>query len=170
MNSYKRNQYFLPYTEPKIVKINLDVSNYATKSDLNSITHVDTSSFTLKTNLAALKTEADKLDIDKLVPAPGDLSKLSKEVQEDFTKKTDFNTLKIKVYGIDTTKAKCYSEVGDLKLKIPDLSGLLQRSTFNSKTTEIEGKIATIEGEIPHISGLATKTEVKTVENKILVI
>ena len=81
------SQYFPPYTEPEIVKIDLDLSNYATKSDLNSTTHVDTSSFALKTNLTALKTEVDKLDIDKLILVPGDLSKLSKEVQEDFTKK-----------------------------------------------------------------------------------
>ena len=67
-------QYFPPYTEPEIAKIDLDLSNYATKSDLNSITHVDTSSFALKTNLAALKTEVDKLNIDKLEPVPGDLS------------------------------------------------------------------------------------------------
>ena len=81
------NQYFPPYAEPDIVKVGLDLSNYATKSDLNSISHVYTSSFALKTNLAALKTEVDRLDIDKLVPVPEDLSKLSKEEQEDFTKK-----------------------------------------------------------------------------------
>ena len=87
------------------------------------------------------------------------------------TKKTDFNTLKTNVYVIDTTKFvpknKYDSEVGHLKLKIPDISGLLQKSTFNSKITEIEGKIVTAEGKIPDISGLATKTEVATVENKI---
>ena len=87
MNSYKMNQYFPPSTEPEIVKVDLDLSSYATKSDLNSITHVDTSSFVLKTNLAALRTEVDKLDIDKLIPVPGGLSKLSKEVQENFKNK-----------------------------------------------------------------------------------
>ena len=84
------SQYFTPYTEPeivKLVKIDLDLSNYATKSDLNSITHVDTSSFGLKTNLAVLKTEVDKLGIDKLISVPGDLSKLLKEVRENFPKK-----------------------------------------------------------------------------------
>ena len=165
------SQYFPPYTEPEIVKIDLDLSNYATKSDLNSITHVDTSSFALKTNLTALKTEVDKLDIDKLILVPGDLSKLSKEVQEDFTKKKDFNTLKTKADGIDTTnfvsKTKYDNDVGDLKLKSPDISELLQTSTFNSKITEIEGKITTAEDKIPDISGLATKTEVTTAENKI---
>ena len=67
MNFYKVNQYFPPYTEPEIVKIDLDLRNYATKSDLNSITDVYTSSFALKINLAALKTKVDRLDIDKLV-------------------------------------------------------------------------------------------------------
>ena len=83
------DQYFPPYAEPQSenIRVELDLTNYATKSDLNSITHVDTSSFALKTNLSALKTEVDKLDIEKLIPVPGDLSKLSKEVQEDFTKK-----------------------------------------------------------------------------------
>ena len=67
MNFYKVNQYFPPYTEPEMVKIDLDLRNYATKSDLNSITDVYTSSFALKINLAALKTKVDRLDIDKLV-------------------------------------------------------------------------------------------------------
>ena len=63
------------------------MTNYATKTDLDNITHVDTSGFALKTNLANLKTEVDKLDIPKLSTVPADLSKLTKEVQEDFTKK-----------------------------------------------------------------------------------
>ena len=58
------------------INVNVDLSNYATKTDLKNVTHVDTSSFALKTNLANLKTEVDKLDIDKLVPVPVDLSKL----------------------------------------------------------------------------------------------
>ena len=57
--------------------VKVDLSNYATKADVKNISHVDTSSFALKTNLANLKTEVDKLDIDKLVPIPLDLSKLS---------------------------------------------------------------------------------------------
>ena len=52
------------------------MSNYATKTDIKNISHVDTSSFALKSNLASLKTEVDKLDIDKLVPVLVDLSKL----------------------------------------------------------------------------------------------
>ena len=59
------------------IKIKVDLSNYATKNDLKNVAHVDTLSFALKTNLASLKTEVDKLDIEKLAPVPVDLSKLS---------------------------------------------------------------------------------------------
>ena len=69
------------------IKVNVDLSNYATKADVKNISHVDTSSFALKTNLAILKTEVDELDIDKLVPVPVDLSKLSDAVKNDFVKK-----------------------------------------------------------------------------------
>ena len=57
-------------------------------TDFKNVTHVDTSSFALKTNLTILKTEVDKLDIDKLVPVPTDLSKLSNVVKHDVVKKT----------------------------------------------------------------------------------
>ena len=60
-----------------IIKVKIDLSNYVTKTDSKNISHVDTSRFALKTNLASLKTEVDELDIDKLVPIPVDLSKLS---------------------------------------------------------------------------------------------
>ena len=59
------------------------------------------------------------------------------------------------------------NKVGNLKLKIPDVIRLLQTSTFNSKITEIEGKITTVDNKIPDISGLASKTELATVDNKI---
>ena len=59
------------------INVKVALSNYATKTDLKNVTHVDTSSFALKVNLANLKTELDKLSIDQLVPAPTDLSKLS---------------------------------------------------------------------------------------------
>ena len=65
----------------------VDLSNYATKTDLKNVTHVNTSTFELKTNLANLKTEVDKLDIDKLVPVPVDLSKLSDVVKNEIVKK-----------------------------------------------------------------------------------
>ena len=69
------------------INVKVDLSNYATKTDLKNVTHVDTSSFALKTNLASLKTEVDKLDIDKLVPVPVDLSKLSDVVKMMLLKK-----------------------------------------------------------------------------------
>ena len=69
------------------VNVKVDLSNYATKTDLKNVTDVDTSSFALKTNLASLKTEVDKLDIDKLAPVPVDLSKLSDVVRNDVVKK-----------------------------------------------------------------------------------
>ena len=69
------------------INVTVDLSNYETKTDLKNVTHVDTSSFALKTNLANLKTEVDKLDIDKLVPVPTDLSKLSNVVKNMLLKK-----------------------------------------------------------------------------------
>ena len=70
------------------INVTVDLSNYATKTDIKSISHVNTSSFALKTNLANLQTGVDKLDIDKLVPAPTDLSKLSNVIKNDVVKKT----------------------------------------------------------------------------------
>ena len=64
------------------VKVKIDLSNYATKTDIINISHVDTSNFALKANLADLKTKVDKLDIDKLVTVPVDLSKLSDVVKK----------------------------------------------------------------------------------------
>ena len=83
------SQYFpKPYEQlGRDINVKIDLSNYATKADIRSITHVDTSSFALKTNLANLKTEVDKLDIDKLVSIPTDLSKLSNVVKNDVIKK-----------------------------------------------------------------------------------
>ena len=69
------------------INVKRDPSNYATKTDLKNVTHVDTSIFALKTNLASLKTEVDKLEIDKLAPVPVDFSKLSDVVKNDVVKK-----------------------------------------------------------------------------------
>ena len=63
------------------INVKVDLSNFATKADVKNVTHVHTSSFALKTNLANLKTKDDKLDIYKLVPVPVDLSKLSDVVK-----------------------------------------------------------------------------------------
>ena len=72
------SEYFpKPQSHEENIKVKIDLSNYATKEDVKNITHVDTSWFALKTNLSSLKTEVDKVDIDKLVPVPNNLSKLS---------------------------------------------------------------------------------------------
>ena len=82
------SQYFSKPYEPIGGDINVDLSNYATKTHLKNVIHVDTSSFALKTILVSLKTEIDKLDIDKLVSVPVDLSKLSDVVKNYVVKKT----------------------------------------------------------------------------------
>ena len=85
------------------IKVKVDLSNYATKTDIKNISHVDTSSFALKTNLSNLKAEADKLGIDKLVPVPVDVSKLSDVVKNNVVKKYVCDKLVIKVNNIDTS-------------------------------------------------------------------
>ena len=85
------------------IDVKVDLTNYATKTDLKNVSHVNVSSFVLKLNLTSLKTEVDKLDIDKLVPIPVDLSKLSDVVKNNAVKKTQYNKLVTKVDNIDTT-------------------------------------------------------------------
>ena len=98
------SQYFLPYrSSGGDIKVELDLSNYATKTDLKNVTHVEVSSFASKTNLGSLKTVIDKIDADKLKTAPVDLTKLSNAVKNDVVKKTEYNSLKTKVDSIDTT-------------------------------------------------------------------
>ena len=92
--NYKMSAYYPPYrSSSNNVKVELDLTNYATKADLKNITHVDVSSFVSKTNLASLKTEVDKIDVDldKLKTTPTDLDKLANVVKNDLVKKTDYN-------------------------------------------------------------------------------
>ena len=98
------SQYFAKPYEPfdGDINVKVDLSNYATKADIKNIFHVDTSSFALKSNLARLKTEVDELDIDRLVPIPVDLSKLS-DVVKNVVKKTVYDKLVAKVNSIDTS-------------------------------------------------------------------
>ena len=84
------------------IKIKIDLSNYATKRDIKNISYVDTSSFALKTNLANLKTDVDKLDIAILAPVPVDLTNLSDVVKNDVLKKTAYDELVPKVDDINT--------------------------------------------------------------------
>ena len=99
------SQYFPKPDEPfgGDINIKVDLSNYATKTDLKNVSYVDVSSFALKSNLASLKTEADKLDIGKLETVPVHLAKLSNKVVNNVIKKTQFSTLVSKVHSIDTT-------------------------------------------------------------------
>ena len=87
------SQHFPKPSEPYggDINVRVDVSNYATKTDIKNISHVDTSSFALKSNLANLKTEVDKLNIDKLGPVPADLSKLSDVVKNDVVNRTVYD-------------------------------------------------------------------------------
>ena len=128
------SQYFLKPYEPfgRDINVKVDLSNYATKADIKNISHADTSSFELKTNLVNLKTEVDKLDIDKLVPAPTDLSKLSNVVKNDVAKNDVYDKLVTKVNNIDTNrfvlKTKYDTDKSELEKKIPDTSGLLKKN------------------------------------------
>ena len=137
--------------------------------------------------MAALKTEVDKIDTETLKTVPDDLAKLSNVVKNDVVKKTEHSSLKTKVDNIDTssyvTKTKFENDISDLDdkndktdKKIPDITNLATKSgitsllatrTSNSKTTEIENKIKTVDNKIPTTTGPATKTELTAVENKI---
>ena len=140
------------------------MSNYAGKTDIKNISHIDTSSFALNSNLASLKREVDKLDINNLVPVSVDLIKLSDVVKNDVVKKTVYEKLVAKVNNIDTSlfvlKIKYDTDKSELEKKIPGTSGLVKKTYYNAKITEIEGKI-------PSISGLATNTALTAVENKV---
>ena len=134
------SEYFpKPQSHEENIKVKIDLSNYATKEDIKNITHVDTSSFALKTNLSNLKTEVDKLDIDKLVPVPTDLSKLSNVVKNDVVKKAVCNKLVAKVDNIDTSgfvlKIKYSTDKAELENKIPDTSNLVKKTDCNTKIT-----------------------------------
>ena len=82
------SQYFPQYENSSgNIKVELDLSNYATKDDNKNITHVDVSSYASKTNLATLKSEVDKIDVDKLKTVPDDLAKLTNVVKNETVKK-----------------------------------------------------------------------------------
>ena len=144
------------------INVKVDLSNNATKTDIKNISHDDTSSFALKTNLANLKTEVDKLDIEKLVSVPVDLSKLSDVLKNDVVKKTVYDKLTAKVNNIDTNdfflKTKYQTNKTELEKKIPYLTDFVKKV----KLTELENKIA-------DVSNLAVKTALTAVENKIVI-
>ena len=136
------SEYFpKPQSHEENIKVEIDLSNYATKEDIKNITHVDTSSFVLKTNLSKLKTEVDKLDIDELVPVPTDLSKLSNVVKNDVLKKTAYNKLVAKIDNNDANdfllKTKYSTDKAELENKIPNVTDLATKAQLNAKILEL---------------------------------
>ena len=121
--------------------------------DLKNVTHVDTSSFAMKTNLVSLKIEIDKLDIDKLGPVPVDLTKLSDVVKNDVVKKTMYDRLVAKVNNIDTSDFVMKTKY---QTKFRDVNNVI-----------IKAELTELENEIPDVSSLATKAALTAVENKI---
>ena len=137
------SQYFPPYNNSSgNIKVELDLSNYATKDDVKNITHVDVSSYATKTNLAALKAEVDKIDVDKLKTVPDDLAKLSNVVKNEVVKKTDFSA-----------------------------DDYVKNTKFSGDINSLDDKIGKVEKKIPHVSSLETKrnvtTLIKNLENRI---
>ena len=156
--------YYPPYkSSSNNIKVELDLSNYATKDDVKNITHVDVSSYATKSNLAALKTEVDKIDVDKLKTVPDDLAKLSNVAKNEVGTKfsTDTNALDDKIDKVEKkipdissleTKRNVTTLVNNLNNKIDNLkindyakktslTNYMLTSTFNTKPTELESKI-----------------------------
>ena len=144
---YKMSTYYPPYkSSSNNIKVELDLTNYATKTDLKNITHVDTSSFASKTNLSALKSEVDKIDVDKLKTAHVDLAKLTNAVENDLVKKTVYNT---KVTSIDGQIAgltkNTIDKLADItKLKAIDTYSFVLKTKQASNVTTLENKIDTV--------------------------
>ena len=133
------SQYFPPYrSSGRNIKVELDLSNYATKSDLRDISHVDVSSLASKTNLASLKTEVDKIDADKLKTVPVDLSKLSNVVKNDVVKETEYDKLVTKVDSFDTTD-------------------FVKKNKYENDGADLEKKISDVDEKIPNVSNLVKK-------------
>ena len=175
--------YYPPYkSSSSNVKVELDLTNYPTKTDLKNITHVDVSSFASKTNLAALKTEVDKIDVDELKGPHVDLAKLTNAVENDLVKKTDYNTkvtsIEAQIAGLTKNTVDNLADI--TKLKVIDTNSFVLKTKLASDVTTLENKIDTVDKKIPDISGLATKpsltsylqtatfnSKVTEVENKI---
>ena len=122
------------------IKVKIDMSNYATKADIKNISHVDNSSFALKTNLANLKTEVDKLDIDILATVPVDLIILSDVVKNDVIKRTTYDELVAKVDDINTSdfvlKTTYKTDKTELEKEIPKVTNFVKKA----KLTELENQ------------------------------
>ena len=136
-------RYYPPYkSSSNNAKVELDLTNYATKTDLKNITHVDVSSFASKTNLGALKTEVDKIDADKLKTVPVDLAKLSNVVKNGIVKKTNYST---KITSIESQIAGLTKNAVDnladiIKLKAVDTNNFVLKTKLASDVTTLEEK------------------------------
>ena len=142
--NYKMSAYYPPYrSSSNNVKVELDLTNYATKTNLKNITHVDVSSFARKTNLAALKPEVDKIDVDKLKTTPTDLAKLSNVVKNHVVKKTDYNakvtSIESQIAGV--TKNTTYNLNDITKLKAVDTSNFVLKTKFSADINTLDDKI-----------------------------
>ena len=138
------SQYYPKYkSSSNNIKVELDLANYVTKTGLKNITHVDVSIFESKTNLAALKTEVDKIDADKLKTAPTDLAKLTNAIENDVVKKTDYNTkvtsIEAQIAGL--TKSTIDNLADITKLKAIDTNSFVTRTKFSADTNALDDKI-----------------------------
>ena len=141
-------QYYPPYrSSSNNVKVKLDFVNYATKTDLKNITHVGVSSFASKTNLAALKTEVDKIDADKSKTAPADLAKLTNAIENDVVKKTDYITkvtsIEAQIPGLTKNTVDNLADI--TKLKAIDTNSFVLKTKLTSDVTTLENKIDTVD-------------------------
>ena len=135
--------YYPPYkSSSNNVKVELDLTYYATKTDLKNIAHTNVSSFASKTNLSALKTEVDKIDVDKLKTVPDHLAKLSNVVKNEVVKKIDFSA-----------------------------DGYVKKTKFSGDINSLDDKIDKVEKKIPDVNSLETKrnvtTLIKNLDNRI---
>ena len=136
--------YYRPYKRSsQNIKEELDLANYATKTDLKNIIHDDVSSYAPKTNLAALKTEVDKIDVDKLKITPADVAKLSNVVKNDVVKKTDYSTkvtsIEAQIAGLTKNTVDNLADI--TKLKATDTSNFVTRTKFSADTNALDDKI-----------------------------
>ena len=129
------------------IKVQLDLTNYATKDDVKNVTHVDVRSYATKTNLASLKSEVDKIDTDKIKTVPADLAKLSNVVKNNVAKKSDYNT---KVTSTETQVAgvtkNTLDNLADItKLKAVDTSNFILKTKLTADVNTLDNKIDGVE-------------------------
>ena len=142
------SQYYPPYrSSSNNIEVKLDLLNYATKTDLKNITHVDVSNFASKTNLAALKTEVDKIDADRLKTTPADLAKLTNAIENDVVKKNDYNTkvtsTEAQIAGLTKNTVDNLADI--IKLKAIDTNSFVTRTKFSADTNALDDKIDDVE-------------------------